>query len=42
MSDEDVEEFAEALQATIKGARRMPSSLTKLAFTAASAALSRR
>jgi ornithine--oxo-acid transaminase len=41
VTDEDVEEFADALRATIKGAQRMPS-LTKFALTAASAGLSRR
>jgi ornithine--oxo-acid transaminase len=41
VTDEDVEEFADALRTTIKGAQRMPS-LTRLAFTAASAAVSRR
>jgi len=41
LSDEDIEGFAAALRATIKGAQR-PGSLTKLAFTAASAAVSRR
>jgi len=41
LSDEDIERFAAALRATIKGAQR-PGSLTKLAFTAASAAVSRR
>jgi ornithine--oxo-acid transaminase len=38
----DIEEFADSLRATIKSAQRMPSSLTKLAFSAASAAVSRR
>jgi ornithine--oxo-acid transaminase len=42
LTDADVEEFADALRATIRGAQRMPRSLTKLAFTAASAAVSRR
>ena len=42
VTDEDVEEFAEALRATIKDAQRMPRSLTKFALTAASAGLSRR
>jgi ornithine--oxo-acid transaminase len=37
LTDEDVEEFADALRATIKGAQRMPKSLTKFALTAASA-----
>jgi ornithine--oxo-acid transaminase len=41
VTDEDVEEFAEALRDTIKHAQR-PTSLTKLAFTAAGAAVSRR
>ena len=35
LTDEDVEEFAAALRATIKTARR-PASLTKLALSAAS------
>jgi ornithine--oxo-acid transaminase len=42
LTDADVEEFADALRTTIKSARRMPTSLTKLAFSAASAGLSRR
>ena len=42
MSDDDVEEFAAALRATIKDAQRMPRSLTKFALSAASAGLSRR
>jgi ornithine--oxo-acid transaminase len=42
VTDEDVEEFATALRATIKEAQRMPKSLTKFALTAASAGLSRR
>jgi ornithine--oxo-acid transaminase len=37
LTDEDVEEFADALRRTIKGARRMPRSLTKFALTAAGA-----
>jgi ornithine--oxo-acid transaminase len=37
----DVDEFAGALRATIKGAQRMPT-LTKFAFSAATAAVSRR
>ena len=37
LTDEDIEEFAGALRATIKGAQKMPRSLTKLALTAASA-----
>ncbi|HZT85970.1 MAG TPA: aspartate aminotransferase family protein [Gaiellaceae bacterium] len=41
VTDGDVEEFADALRRTIKGAQGMPS-LTRLAFTAASAAVSRR
>jgi ornithine--oxo-acid transaminase len=41
LSDEDVDGFADALRATIGGAQR-PTALTKLAFTAASAAVSRR
>ncbi|HJU37202.1 MAG TPA: aspartate aminotransferase family protein [Gaiellaceae bacterium] len=41
LSEEDVVEFADALRATIKDAQR-PKALTKLAFTAASAAVSRR
>jgi ornithine--oxo-acid transaminase len=41
LSDEDVEGFADALRATIRGAQR-PTALTKLALTAASAAVSRR
>ena len=35
LSDGDVDEFAEALHTTVKRARRMPSSLTKFALTAA-------
>ena len=35
ISDEDVEQFVEALRATVKRASRMPSSLTKFALTAA-------
>jgi ornithine--oxo-acid transaminase len=35
LSDGDVEEFADALHETVKRARRMPSSLTKFALTAA-------
>jgi ornithine--oxo-acid transaminase len=42
VTNEDVEEFADALRATIKGAQRMPRSLTKFAFSAAGAAVSRR
>jgi ornithine--oxo-acid transaminase len=41
VTDENVEEFVDALRKTIKGAQRMPS-LTKFALTAASAGLSRR
>ena len=37
VTDEDVAEFADALRATIKEARRMPKSLTRFALTAASA-----
>ena len=42
VTDEDIDEFAEALRATIKDAQRMPKSLTKFALSAASAGLSRR
>ena len=35
LSDEDVDDFAEALRTTVKRARRMPSSLTRFALTAA-------
>src|SRR4051812_24099603 len=35
LSDEDVDEFASALHSTVRRARRMPSSLTKFALTAA-------
>jgi ornithine--oxo-acid transaminase len=35
LSDDDVDEFAGALRETVKRARRMPSSLTKFALTAA-------
>ncbi|HEY4413154.1 MAG TPA: aspartate aminotransferase family protein [Gaiellaceae bacterium] len=35
LSDGDVEEFADALRTTVKKARRMPTSLTKFALTAA-------
>jgi ornithine--oxo-acid transaminase len=42
VTDSDVEEFAAALRATIKDAQRTPKSLTKLAFSAAGAAVSRR
>jgi ornithine--oxo-acid transaminase len=41
VTDEDVEEFADALRRTIKAAQRMPA-LTRLAFSAASAAVSKR
>jgi ornithine--oxo-acid transaminase len=41
LTDADVEEFADALRATIKAAQRMPT-LTKFAFSAASAAVTRR
>jgi ornithine--oxo-acid transaminase len=41
LSEEDVVEFADALRVTIKDAQR-PKALTKLALTAASAAVSRR
>ena len=40
VTDGDVEEFADALRATIKGAQRVPS-LTKFALTAASAGVRR-
>jgi ornithine--oxo-acid transaminase len=40
MGDDDVEEFADALRATIRDAQRMPRSLTKFALSAAG--LSRR
>jgi ornithine--oxo-acid transaminase len=39
LTDADVEEFAEALHATIKDAQRMPKSLTKFALSAASAGI---
>ena len=42
VTDEDIEEFVDALRTTIKSAQRMPTSLTKFALTAASAGLSRR
>jgi ornithine--oxo-acid transaminase len=35
LADEDLEEFVDALRATIKRARRMPSALTRFALTAA-------
>jgi ornithine--oxo-acid transaminase len=41
LTDADVEEFAGALRSTIKGAQRMPRSLTKFALTAASAGVRR-
>ncbi|MBX5474322.1 MAG: aspartate aminotransferase family protein [Thermoleophilia bacterium] len=37
IGEEDIEEFAEALRAAVKRARRMPSSLAKFALTAAGA-----
>jgi ornithine--oxo-acid transaminase len=37
VTDEDVEEFADALHATIKDAQRMPKALTKFALSAAGA-----
>jgi hypothetical protein len=40
VTDGDVEEFADALRKTIKGAQRVPS-LTKFALTAASAGVRR-
>jgi ornithine--oxo-acid transaminase len=42
LTDEDVEEFADALRRTIKNAQRMPKSLTRFALSAAGAGLSRR
>jgi ornithine--oxo-acid transaminase len=42
VTNEDVEEFAGALRATIKDAQRMPSSLTRFALSAAGATVSRR
>jgi ornithine--oxo-acid transaminase len=42
LADEDVEEFADSLRATIRNAQRMPKSLTRFALSAASAGLSRR
>jgi ornithine--oxo-acid transaminase len=42
LSDQDIEEFVDSLRTTIADAQRMPKSLTKLAFSAASAAVSRR
>jgi ornithine--oxo-acid transaminase len=41
LTDADVDEFVDALRATIKGAQRMPT-LTKFAFSAATAAVTRR
>jgi ornithine--oxo-acid transaminase len=41
VTDEDVEEFAAALRATIRDAQRMPRSLTKFALSAASAGVRR-
>jgi len=41
LADEDVEEFADALRATIRAAQRMPKSLTKFALSAASAGIRR-
>ncbi len=41
LADEDVEEFADALRATIRDAQRMPKSLTKFALSAASAGVRR-
>jgi len=35
LSDEDVEEFVDALRETVTQAQRMPSSLTRFALTAA-------
>jgi hypothetical protein len=37
LTEADVEEFAEALRTTIKGAQRMPRSLTRFALSAAGA-----
>ena len=42
VSDDDVEEFVDSLRTTIADAQRMPKSLTKLALSAAGAAVSRR
>jgi ornithine--oxo-acid transaminase len=42
VTDDDVEEFVNALRSTINDAQKMPRSLTKLALTAAGAAVSRR
>ncbi|HZT93734.1 MAG TPA: aspartate aminotransferase family protein [Gaiellaceae bacterium] len=41
VTDEDVEEFADSLRTTIKGAQRMPRSLTKFALSAAAAGVRR-
>ncbi len=41
LTDADVEEFADALRTTIKGAQRLPTSLTKFALTAAAAGVRR-
>jgi len=35
VTDEDIEQFVEALTTTIAGARHMPRSLTRFALTAA-------
>ena len=35
LTEQDVDDFADALTATIKRAQRMPSSLTRFALTAA-------
>jgi acetylornithine/succinyldiaminopimelate/putrescine aminotransferase len=35
LADDDLDEFVEALTATVARAQRMPSSLTKFALTAA-------
>jgi ornithine--oxo-acid transaminase len=37
LTDEDVEDFADALHSTIKSAQKMPRSLTKFALSAATA-----
>jgi ornithine--oxo-acid transaminase len=42
VTDQDVQEFAGALRATIKDAQRMPRSLTRFALSAAGATMSRR
>ena len=36
VSDEDVDEFADALRVTVRRAQRMPASLTRFALTAVS------